>query len=86
MFIAWVKEVWIHVHQYLLKRHLGCFDEECVEVLSHENEIDISGMGHSINSQITRFYSITLSRSMSRLTLSILRMKICQVGAKDSFQ
>ena len=74
------------MHQYLLKRHLGCFDEECVEVLSHENEIDISGMGHSINSQITRFYSITLSRSMSRLTLSILRMKICQVGAKESFQ
>ena len=70
------------MHQYLLKRHLGCFDEECVEVLPHENEIDISGMGHSINSQITRFYSITLNRR----TLSILRMKICQVGAKDSFQ
>ena len=68
MFIAWVKEVEIHVHQYLLKRHLGCFDEECVEVLPHENEIDMSGMGHSINSQMTRLYSITLSRSISRLT------------------
>ena len=73
------------MHQYLLKRHLGCFDEECVEVLPHESEIDMSGMGHSINSQMTRLYSITLSRSISRL-VSIPRMNICQVWAKDSFQ
>ena len=74
------------MHQYLLKRHLGCFDEECVEVLPHENEIDMSGMGHSINSQMTRLYSITLSGSMSRLTVNIPRMNICQVWGKNSFQ
>ena len=49
------------MHQYLLKRHLGCFDEECVEVLPHENEIAMSGMEHSINSHMTRLYSITRS-------------------------
>ena len=67
------------MHQYLLKRHLGCFDEECVEVLPHENEIAMSGMEHSINSHMSRLYSITRSVSMPR-------MYICQVWAKDSFQ